>query len=317
LSEQAASTCTNCDSTKQGEFCSVCGQNSRNYLRAAYRIVGELLSEVFEFDSRLFRSLRYLVLSPGFLSNEFSAGRRAHYISPARLYLVVSLIFFFLLSVTSRDIEINTGDAITVENLEALQAGDSERRRKILERLAAQGVDTSKLQEGLAELEEASAEVGVLGDDAGRKLEEKVKALIADPADAWADYLDNLPLAMFLLLPFFALLLKAAYPRRFYSEHFVFALHLHAFLYLVLIIVVFIPDPETAAVGELVEASGWETLEHVLMFACLGYGLVALKKVYKQSVARTVAKGFVLLLGYGILLSIGLSLTGVATFLLY
>ena len=82
--EPAQSICSNCGSSKTGEYCATCGQNSRNYLRAAYRVVGELLSETFEFDSRLFRSLRHLILSPVDLANEVTAGRRARDISPVR-----------------------------------------------------------------------------------------------------------------------------------------------------------------------------------------------------------------------------------------
>ena len=231
ISEPTQSICSNCGSTKTGEYCSACGQNSRNYLRAAYRVVGELLSETFEFDSRLFRSLRHLILSPGYLSNEFTAGRRARYISPVRLYLVVSLIFFFLLSITSRDIIIDAdGKSVdTTELVESFAQLDAELNEAALEASKAATETAASVHEFSSDLDpEFEAE-----------LQEKFRNLAANPTEAWGKLLDNLPVTMFLLLPFFALLLKAAYRKRFYSEHFVFALHLHS---------LFVPRADRAAV---------------------------------------------------------------------
>ena len=45
-------------------------------------------------DSRLWRTLAALLLRPGYLTREFLAGRRARYLPPVRLYLVISLVFF-------------------------------------------------------------------------------------------------------------------------------------------------------------------------------------------------------------------------------
>ena len=86
----------------RGRFCAACGQNDRSYLRATREIVGDVLSEVFDFDSRFGRTLKYLLLRAGFLSSEFASDRRASYVSPVRLYIVVSLVFFGVLSLTSR-----------------------------------------------------------------------------------------------------------------------------------------------------------------------------------------------------------------------
>jgi hypothetical protein len=86
------------------------------------------------------------------------------------------------------------------------------------------------------------------------RVAEKMLELVADPSRAYAAFLGNLPLTMFLLLPFFALLLKMFYPRRFYAEHFVFALHLHAFFYLVFTALIFIPESQAVMLTEGVRA---------------------------------------------------------------
>lgn len=61
----------------------------------------DLMRETFDLDSRVLRSIRLLLFKPGELACEFSRNRRASYVSPIRLYLFVSLCFFFLLSITT------------------------------------------------------------------------------------------------------------------------------------------------------------------------------------------------------------------------
>ena len=90
--------CENCGAEKQGLYCAVCGQNDRDYRRTVFPVVGEILAETFETDSRLFRTAKVLFTKPGFLSTEFSRNRRAGYIAPFRLYLFTSIVFFFVLS---------------------------------------------------------------------------------------------------------------------------------------------------------------------------------------------------------------------------
>ena len=63
--------------------------------------------------ARSFQTLRLLIARPGALTVEFLAGRRARYISPVRLYLTCSLLFFALSAVApaSKDnFEIKEGD---------------------------------------------------------------------------------------------------------------------------------------------------------------------------------------------------------------
>jgi hypothetical protein len=86
--------CPNCGAPRQSDSCAACGQNSRSYLRATRESSGDVLSEVFDLDSRLGRTLRFLVLRPAICRAEFASERAPSYVSPVRLYIVVSLVFF-------------------------------------------------------------------------------------------------------------------------------------------------------------------------------------------------------------------------------
>jgi hypothetical protein len=89
-----ATHCPNCETQRAGNYCDNCGQNGRDYRKSLPPMVGQLISEAFELDGRVVRSLKSLFFKPGQLSAEFSANRRADYISPLRLYLFSSILFF-------------------------------------------------------------------------------------------------------------------------------------------------------------------------------------------------------------------------------
>ena len=93
--------CPNCGSGRPDRFCSRCGQNDRDYMRGLWTVVYEFVREMFELDSRLFRTLKSLLFKPGHLSSEFSGNHRAAYMSPVRLYLFTSFLFFLVLSVSA------------------------------------------------------------------------------------------------------------------------------------------------------------------------------------------------------------------------
>jgi len=95
----SAESCKNCNNPLPGQatYCPVCGQSVKEITRPWLEVMKELSSELFDFDGRMTRSMRLLLTRPGFLSHEYTHGRRASYTSPIRMYLVISLLFFFVL----------------------------------------------------------------------------------------------------------------------------------------------------------------------------------------------------------------------------
>jgi len=83
-------------------------------MRGLWSVVLEVFREMFELDSRLFRTLKSLLFKPGHLSSEFSRNRRASYMSPVRLYLFISFVFFLVLSISAggwlRNLDLSDAD---------------------------------------------------------------------------------------------------------------------------------------------------------------------------------------------------------------
>ncbi len=94
-------TCLNCEHPLEDhyQFCPECGQEARASAGSLKDFFRNFLSDYFTFDSKFMRSFAPLLVKPGFLTNEFFAGRRVRYIPPLRLYIFVSIVFFLVLSV--------------------------------------------------------------------------------------------------------------------------------------------------------------------------------------------------------------------------
>ena len=348
--------CPNCGSDRPDRFCGQCGQNDRDYMRGLWSVVYEFFREMFELDSRLLRTLKSLLFKPGHLSREFSRNRRAAYMSPVRLYLFTSFLFFLLLSISAggwlsnldssdADARMEVGDdpatadgalaaadsvlatadgALATEDgtpVEAAQpdtasavpaaadarmrAGAEQERRTVdpvqLEALKARvlpeharkvddivrrpGESVAKqVIRGLASLadpdERASGVSGWLI-RYGRGL---LIDLVHDPQVFLQQAIGNLPIAMFFLLPVFAMILAVCYLRRkrFFVEHLVFGMHIHTFAFLMLAAALLVPD---GAIGS------WAKL--FLVVVSPFYVLIAMRRFYGEGWGLTLVKGFV------------------------
>jgi len=88
--------CPNCSAELRLEYCSNCGQRRiRPEDLSARRFFRELFDEVANLDVK-FKTVRTLrgLLSPGWLTAEYLAGRRQRYLTPFKVYLVCAAIFF-------------------------------------------------------------------------------------------------------------------------------------------------------------------------------------------------------------------------------
>jgi hypothetical protein len=89
-----ATVCGNCGTALGGAFCHVCGQKATGPDVSLHDFFHEAFHEFAHVDGKIVQTLRLLLTKPGLLTKEFLSGRR--YVSPLRVYLVCSLLFFAL-----------------------------------------------------------------------------------------------------------------------------------------------------------------------------------------------------------------------------
>jgi Protein of unknown function (DUF3667) len=273
-------SCQNCETPTPGNYCPECGQDSRDHRVGLRMLVVGLWNDLFTFDSRFWHSFVLLLFKPGTLTTQYVAGRRARYIPPARLYLFISIVFFFTMSVMVADVENISGNRQAPEAAdEALAQLDSLHTNNpgLLPEQAVAALDS--LPEVIAEGQETDDGYST-GQVFGREFKLRDENLTGA--------LINLaPKGMFLLLPIFALLLKLIFrrSRRMYIEHLIFSLHYHSFVFILLFIA-------------LITTWFWPWPLSILLFNIYLY--LAMKQVYGQGWLKTWLKHFLLTGAYNI-----------------
>jgi hypothetical protein len=335
-----APPCANCGTPAGDHFCPRCGQEQHDYHRSIGSIFGEALDALAGWDAKIPASIGLLLARPGRLTNEFLRGRRARYLRPLRVYLLLSLAFFVALryeAARSRSRMMKVRDVPAAAPTPQRPAG---RRPSALEdaaegfreglRAREQGagvIDTTRLgeflkrrppaeQRGLAAWFKYTFKTRIL--EIGRLPPEQRDRVLRE---AVVGKLANLAIC---LVPLFALLLRALWfrARLFYAEHFVVALHTHAFAFGALTLVILLAEARRGA-AQLPVPWLAAALRGTLMAAVLAllawlpvYPFVALRRVYGGSRRVTLAKYVVLGALYAVALMIGLAVTIFAAILL-
>lgn len=115
----APARCENCGTALQGPWCHVCGQHGHNPLRSVAHAVEEVFESFWHVDGRIVRTLRDLCV-PGRLAANFLAGHRVRYLPPLRLFLILTVLTFF---VGKLALHFDPGNAIRID------AGDADARK--------------------------------------------------------------------------------------------------------------------------------------------------------------------------------------------
>jgi Protein of unknown function (DUF3667) len=311
--------CANCGASLSGEYCSACGQRHEPHIHSMVHFAGEAFESVTHADSRLWRTLWYLLAKPGYLTREFFDGRRAGYLPPFRLYLVISVAFFILGPSGSSNVAIKDSQELELTETGGIRESepiresggkviaDAEKLEKaVVDSDKDDGVTTIKVQ-GLADFCRNFTGLPDSDNDARNRLRDNCRKIAeGDGRDLGRNFLNNLPRAMFVFLPILAFVMWLIYwrPKRYYVEHLLFLVHNHAGVFLVSTLLLLL--------GQVVSGSGLLALAAVAYFAWYFYR--ALRVCYGQGRGRTVAKLLALAAVYAtiggavLLLALGYSL---------
>lgn len=301
--------CANCGADLAGEYCAVCGQRHEPRVHTMAHFAAEAFESITHADSRLWRTLGYLLTRPGYLTKEFFAGRRARYLPPFRLYLVISVVFFLfgLPEGVNLKLKETPTDAAAMEKLRAEAAAQTEAFPRAVQEATAKAMErAAEARSEPAAAGEAEGEDGLNVSITG--LDEFCKAFVdqeqsdnqfrnnvrdrclkiaaGDGVTVWNNAIHMIPRAMFVFLPLLALVMKLLYwrPKRYYVEHLLFLVHNHAFVFLTLAILILLGR---------VPFLGGDWFDYVWLAVILymaWYIFRAMRNVYAQGRALTFAK---------------------------
>lgn len=98
--------CLNCGTILEGKFCHNCGQENLELRESFGHMMNHAISDYFHFDQKFFHTLKPLLFKPGYLTNEYMAGRRASYLHPVKMYIFISIVYFLLLFQSSQPVTV-------------------------------------------------------------------------------------------------------------------------------------------------------------------------------------------------------------------
>lgn len=295
--------CPNCGETEVGKYCPNCGQSNKDFNKPIKEILRDLFDSI-NLDIRLLNTLIPFFIKPGFLTEEYFKGRRKRYVPPVRMYMIFSILFFFLVQFTTSDeikndfVGVNTNELadstekksdITEENQAAMIKSDSAQYKSLItsENLEKQDLETIK-EETLNDTSTTSWEKQlVIG---GLNAAEK-KDLFFDR------FLNTLSYALFLLMPFFALILALILwkSRLLYVKHLIFSINFHSFIFgfssLLIVLMKIFPESISNFIVYL-----WWGIPIYLMFG--------IKRFYKRTCTGAFFKTLGSLTLYSVIISI-------------
>lgn len=250
-----AEPCRNCGTVYFGNYCNECGQEAYTGAPTTMGFIYEFLTRNLFERGKVHRTLWHLVRHPGGLTVDFLEGRRQRFIRPVRLYFILSVMYFLLLSFQNSVMNRYVKDPVP--------------ETKVAERAITHAAEKPSARTGKPTIVMGpitiNPEVGPDNEDKGRTRQPMLTGIpyeneLKDYAwwqefrrreQAYSDlsqdernkvmkriFLDQAPKAMFFLVPVFALILKGLFVLRRipYGAHLLFSFHYHCYVFLMLLL---------------------------------------------------------------------------------
>src|SRR4051812_21456592 len=285
--ETRAERCLNCEAQLIGPFCAQCGQRDVPPYPSVRELVTDAFWELSGWDGRFAASVRALIRAPGQLTLDFLEGRRARFISPLRLYLLASLLYF-LVAAAVPDLTPKNGTSVSAAGIEIGVT------QSAATRVSSAGLKARAGQLTPAGRDSAMADI----ERAPRVLRPILRRTVTDGQGFKRALIDAMPRVLFALVPVYAAILALFYRRRKYPEHLYFSLHLHSFFFVALTLAVAAKFAHSVALAGLVGV--------VVVLWDAAYFVAAARRVYGGSIAMTLAKSVGIMALYWVAVASGL-----------
>lgn len=177
-----AHICMNCGATLEGKYCHKCGQKDSDFRRPYWTFLEDITDNVISKDSRLWRTLGYLLFLPGAMTREYIAGRRIRFLPPIRTFLISIVVFFLTANVLDVAILKIVGEPQTYqERYDALQTRVAKEEADI-ERYRAED-NSFRLEDSIADRDKYLADI--------KDLEAWRAEKLAEPDQSKVHYTDD------------------------------------------------------------------------------------------------------------------------------
>lgn len=225
-------TCLNCGHVVEKKYCPNCGQENKETKESFHYLFLHTIEDLVHYDSSFWKTIKLLLFHPAILTKEYLSGKRKKYVAPVKLYIFISFITFFILSLLPTT-ETNN-EAVTKNTQKETTQHKKEKPFIQIEELEAiKSVEEyDSIQKTLPESQRASGlaeyfEKHLIKVYTENTQQEFSKKLIAD-------IFKSIPKALFIIMPLFALIIWLFHNKQkwYYFDHGVFTLHYFSMLLL-------------------------------------------------------------------------------------
>jgi hypothetical protein len=263
-------TCLNCGHVVEKRFCPNCGQENVQVRKNFYHLFVHFFEDLTHYENAFWRTIKNLITKPGALTNEYLSGKRMSYLAPIRLYIFISFVTFLSINLLPDE-----SDIVKIDTTEQRKVGknDLETAKKNAQSLVSTLEKENKIEKKEADSlknfissvtkKDDDISVGFFTDEAKslEEYDEKIKNM-PEGERPWKiekmfvrksielnnrysgkelqerffeTFKHNLPKALFIYMPFFALILWLFENKKkyYYFDHGIFTLHYFSFLLLI------------------------------------------------------------------------------------
>jgi hypothetical protein len=218
-------TCLNCGHVVEKRYCPNCGQENKEPKESFLYLFSHTIEDLVHYDSGFWKTIKFLLFYPAKLTKEYLSGKRKKYVAPVKLYIFISFITFFILSLLP---------SADINEKELIKLTKTEKGQK--EKLNSIG-DVKKLT-GYSSIEEYDSIQETLPKSQRRTGFEKYidKHLIKTSSENTPEeflqkfissVFKSIPKALFIIMPLFAMVIWIFHNKRkwYYFDHGIFTLH--------------------------------------------------------------------------------------------
>jgi hypothetical protein len=288
--------CKNCGRKFEGKYCPDCGQSIREFDKPFSFLIIDLAGNVFAFDTRFWKTLKNILIRPGYLTYDYLSGHRARYMPPFRFYIFISFIFFILLSFLVKK-NMNYDDKIKTKIDSTLSENI---HKQELDTIISFGRDTMQI-----DVEGVFPEGYFITDTSSEKelkIKMALKAINNNPTLYFNRFLKFISWSLFFLMPVYGVFLWLFFmkSRKYYYGHFVFSVNQHAFVFIFFIFLILL---------KLILPDRSNHPENYLLLIIPVYMIIATHQFYKSKWWKIVLKWITINFFYlfTLLLSVGFS----------
>ena len=337
--------CRNCDHPISDEvkYCPNCSQKNSDGKVPVWEFLQDFFTNLLDIDSKLFLTF-FALFIPGKLTVEYFKGKHKSYASPVRLFLYAGITLFAVVIAITQDVDFGGGqdyyskraerirlkkvvndnikryqqtfqdtsqynqsdslcnwinkDLGSVSNKDSVQLGEVLGKSKVT-KIATQDFSDLTVDSILAKYNVPDGFQSIM-------VSQQIKTM-KDGRGLFHYFIAKLPIMIFFMMPFLALILKVLYARHnfYFVEHLVFSFHYHTFAFIITLVLVL--------VGKYFHG----LLIAAFILSIFIYQFLAMRRFYNQGFLKSFLKFSILNFTYSILIVFFFGFSVMISFLLF